>query len=122
MFRIKDLKVFSFSFQINLSSLIYPALFSVRLLKRLDFLDIKFSLYFPEYEEPASTPKNPAERTTWTFSKKASIELTRDPIFKYHNGNSDPRGLGHIGITVDDTYKTLYFIRPPSIRRHFADV
>ena len=36
------------------------------------------------------------------------LELTHnhgtesDPDFKHHNGNSDPRGFGHIGFIVDD--------------------
>ncbi|KAF9675170.1 hypothetical protein SADUNF_Sadunf09G0004200 [Salix dunnii] len=59
----------------------------------------------------ASAPGNSVERTVWTFGRKATIELTHnwgtesDPEFKYHNGNSEPRGFGHIGVTVDDTYK-----------------
>ncbi|KAL5999892.1 hypothetical protein ACLOJK_034569 [Asimina triloba] len=83
-----------------------------RLLKRLDFPEMKFSLYFVGYENLASAPTDPVQRTVWTFSQKATIELTHnwgtesDPDFKgYHNGNSEPRGFGHIGITVDDTYK-----------------
>ncbi|PSR86564.1 Lactoylglutathione lyase [Actinidia chinensis var. chinensis] len=103
MFRIKDPKV-SLDF--------YSRVLGMSLLKRLDFPEMKFSLYFMGYEDPASTPSDPVERTVWTFSKKATIELTHnwgtesDPDFKgYHNGNSEPRGFGHIGITVDDTYK-----------------
>ncbi|KAJ8424032.1 hypothetical protein Cgig2_017719 [Carnegiea gigantea] len=83
-----------------------------RLLKRLDFPEMKFSLYFLGYEDTASAPSDPVDRTVWTFSKKATIELTHnwgtesDPEFNgYHNGNTDPRGFGHIGVTVDDTYK-----------------
>ncbi|KAL2906213.1 Lactoylglutathione lyase [Bienertia sinuspersici] len=103
MFRIKDPKV-SLDF--------YSRVLGMSLLKRLDFPEMKFSLYFLGYEDPASAPTDPVERTVWTFSKKATIELTHnwgtesDPEFKgYHSGNSEPRGFGHIGVTVDDTYK-----------------
>ncbi|XP_077225900.1 lactoylglutathione lyase family protein / glyoxalase I family protein isoform X2 [Tasmannia lanceolata] len=103
MFRIKDPKV-SLDF--------YSRVLGMTLLKRLDFPESKFSLYFMGYENPASIPTDPTQRTVWTFGQKATIELTHnwgtesDPDFKgYHNGNSEPRGFGHIGITVDDTYK-----------------
>ncbi|OAY79727.1 lactoylglutathione lyase [Ananas comosus] len=103
MFRVKDPKV-SLDF--------YSRVLGMKLLKRLDFPEMKFSLYFLGYEDTASAPADPVQRTVWTFSQKATLELTHnwgtetDPEFKgYHNGNSEPRGFGHIGITVDDTYK-----------------
>ncbi|OIW08548.1 hypothetical protein TanjilG_03224 [Lupinus angustifolius] len=103
MFRIKDPKV-SLDF--------YSRVLGMSLLKRLDFPEMKFSLYFLGYENTAEAPSDPVDRTIWTFSQKATIELTHnwgtesDPEFKgYHNGNSEPRGFGHIGVTVDDTYK-----------------
>ncbi|KAL5710000.1 lactoylglutathione lyase [Ranunculus cassubicifolius] len=103
MFRIKDPKV-SLDF--------YSRVLGMSLLKRLDFPEMKFSLYFMGYEDIAAAPPVASDRTVWTFAQKATIELTHnwgtetDPEFKgYHNGNSEPRGFGHIGITVDDTYK-----------------
>ncbi|KAK2433880.1 glyoxalase/bleomycin resistance protein/dioxygenase superfamily protein [Trifolium repens] len=92
MFRIKDPKV-SLDF--------YSRVLGMSLLKRLDFPELKFSLYFMGYEDTSEAPSNPVDRTVWTFAQKATIELTHnwgtesDPEFKgYHNGNSDPRGFG----------------------------
>ncbi|XP_059314675.1 lactoylglutathione lyase isoform X2 [Lycium ferocissimum] len=103
MFRIKDPKV-SLEF--------YSKVMGMSLLKRLDFPEMKFSLYFMGYEDLSSAPTDQVERTAWTFSQKATIELTHnwgtesDPNFTgYHNGNSEPRGFGHIGVTVDDVHK-----------------
>ncbi|WCJ40983.1 Lactoylglutathione lyase [Euphorbia peplus] len=103
MYRIKDPKA-SLDF--------YSRVLGMSLLKRLDFPENKFTLYFMGYEDPASAPSDAVDRTVWNFSKKATIELTHnwgtesDPEFKgYHTGNSDPRGFGHIGITVDDVRK-----------------
>ncbi|KAI3683563.1 hypothetical protein L1987_84071 [Smallanthus sonchifolius] len=94
----------------------YSDVLGMRLLKKLDFPDMKFSLYFLGYvtqeEISSAADKDPTERTQWTFGQKATIELTHnwdtenDSRFQgHHNGNSEPRGFGHIGITVDDTYK-----------------
>ncbi|KAJ0810277.1 putative lactoylglutathione lyase [Helianthus annuus] len=103
MYRIKDPKV---------SLKFYSEVLGMSLLKKLEFPDMKFSLYFLGYEDTSSAPSDPVERTQWTFKKPATIELTynwdteKDRRFQgYHNGNSEPRGFGHIGITVDDIHK-----------------
>ncbi|XP_010532291.1 PREDICTED: lactoylglutathione lyase [Tarenaya hassleriana] len=103
MFRIKDPEV-SLDF--------YSRILGMSLLKRLDFPEMKFSLYFMGYEDTSYAPTDPVEKTVWTFGRPATIELTHnwgtesDPEFKgYHNGNSEPRGFGHIGVTVDDVHK-----------------
>ncbi|KAF2321750.1 hypothetical protein GH714_002079 [Hevea brasiliensis] len=103
MYRIKDPKI-SLDF--------YSRVLGMSLLKRLDLPDMKFSLYFMGYEDPASAPSDPVERTVWTFGQKATIELTHnwgtesDPDFKgYHNGNSEPRGFGKM--------KGIAFIKDP---------
>uniref|UniRef100_A0A5F9CL80 lactoylglutathione lyase n=1 Tax=Oryctolagus cuniculus TaxID=9986 RepID=A0A5F9CL80_RABIT len=81
-----------------------------RLIQKLDFPSMKFSLYFMAYEDKNDIPKDKNERVAWAFSRKATLELTHnwgtedDETQSYHSGNSDPRGFGHIGIAVPDVY------------------
>jgi len=83
------------------------------LIKKLDFPEMEFSLYFLGYlrDFDDEVPAEPAARAEYAFSQKAMLELTHnwgtesDESFSYHDGNSDPRGFGHIGITVPDVYE-----------------
>jgi lactoylglutathione lyase len=104
MLRIRDPKV---------SLPFYQDVLGMTLLNKFDFPEMKFSLYFVGYLRPedGELPSDPAARAEFTFNQKAAIELTHnygtesDPAFAgYHNGNADPRGFGHIGITVPDVY------------------
>ena len=48
-----------------------------RLLKRLDFPEMKFSLYFMGYEVVDDIPVDEKERTLWALARKATVELTQ---------------------------------------------
>ena len=73
---------------------------------------MEFSLFFLGYlrDFDDEVPSDPVSRAEYAFSQKAMLELThnwgteKDDSFGYHDGNSDPRGFGHIGITVPDVY------------------
>jgi len=85
----------------------YEDVLGMTLLDRFDFPEMSFSLYFLGYpEEPV--PEDRAERVGWIFGQRALIELTHnhgsedDDDVSYHDGNSDPRGFGHIGVSVPD--------------------
>jgi len=86
----------------------YRDVLGMRVLDRYDFPAMKFSLYFLGYEQAADIPSEPAARARWVFTRPALLELTHnwgtedDAAFSYHNGNSEPRGFGHIGISVPD--------------------
>lgn len=48
-----------------------------RLLQKFDFPSMRFSLYFLGYEDKTEIPTDLQERTAWTFSRRATIELTQ---------------------------------------------
>lgn len=88
----------------------YQQVLGMTLYQRVDFAEMSFSLYFlgyPSNHEGETLPSEPAERCRFTFQQSALLELTHnwgtenDEAFEgYHDGNADPRGFGHIGITV----------------------
>ncbi|MBR72702.1 MAG: lactoylglutathione lyase [Rhodospirillaceae bacterium] len=105
MLRIKDPEI-SLDF--------YTRIIGMTLYRKLEFPEMKFTLYFLAMSGDVQNDEVPTEdnkRTTWTFEQRAMLELTHNwgseteagPT--YHNGNSDPRGFGHIGFSVPDVYE-----------------
>ena len=87
----------------------YRDILGMTLLESFDFPDMSFSLYFMGY--PTSViPEDRAVRAKWLFEQPALLELTHnhgtesEDGLPYHNGNEEPRGFGHIGISVPDVY------------------
>lgn len=102
MYRIKDPKR---------TLAFYSEVMGMTLVKRLDFPEMKFTLYFMAAISPDDLKNwsdDQDERIEQTFSRPAMLELThnwgdedKDDV-SYHNGNSEPRGYGHIGFAVPD--------------------
>ena len=87
----------------------YTRIFGMRVLRKLDFPEMKFSLYFlHRASAEQAPPEDIGERTAWTFAQRGILELTHnwgteaDPAFKYHDGNAQPQGFGHICFSVPD--------------------
>ncbi|MFP6805907.1 MAG: lactoylglutathione lyase [Pseudomonadales bacterium] len=100
MLRIKDP---------NRSVRFYQDVLGMTLLETFNFPDMSFSLYFMGYPT-TEIPGDAKERAKWVFEQPALLELTHNhgtedqPDFSHHNGNDEPRGFGHIGISVPDVY------------------
>lgn len=87
----------------------YTHIFGMRLLRKLDFPEMKFSLYFlAKLDGDEVVPESVEERTVWTFSQRGLLELTHNwgtetqDDFHYHDGNAQPQGFGHICFAVPD--------------------
>ncbi|KAJ3379620.1 hypothetical protein HDU92_006556 [Lobulomyces angularis] len=99
MIRIKDPKA---------SHHFYSDLLGFSLIHKADHEEGKFTLYFYGYNPPAEL-KTEEEKKAYVFSTQGILELTHnwgtenDQEFKgYHSGNAEPKGFGHIAITVDN--------------------
>jgi lactoylglutathione lyase len=87
----------------------YTRVFGMAVLRKLDFPEMKFSLYFLHRAKPGeAVPEDAGERTAWTFAQRGVLELTHNwgteaqVDFKYHDGNAQPQGFGHICFSVPD--------------------
>lgn len=86
----------------------YQDVLGMTLLQKLDFPEMQFSLYFLAYlANGEEIPDDPVERAHFIFNRETTLELTHnwgtenDSGFSgYHDGNNNPRGFGHIGISV----------------------
>ena len=85
----------------------YTGILGLRVLRKLDFPEMSFSLYFLAHL-PTPAPDDVGERMAWTFSQRGVLELTHNwgseaqADFKYHDGNAQPQGFGHICFSVPD--------------------
>lgn len=55
----------------------YTKVLGMTLLVKKDFPGAKFSLYFMGYESKDDVPTDPAKRTEWAMTRKATLELTQ---------------------------------------------
>lgn len=79
MFFFRELGYCHVDFYINQSFLLIDSslFFNFRLIQKLDFPTMKFSLYFLAYEDKNDIPKEKNEKLAWVFSRKATLELTQ---------------------------------------------
>ena len=118
MLRIKDPKV-SLDF--------YTRVLGMQLVRSEHFDEHKFSLYFLAFEDPETLPETKPERKAQIARFSGVLELTHnhgtedDSNFSYHSGNEEPKGFGHICMSVPnldaaiewfDTNEVTYQKRP----------
>ncbi|HEL2979057.1 TPA: lactoylglutathione lyase [Stenotrophomonas maltophilia] len=100
MLRVKD---------VTASLDFYTRVLGYQLIDKRDFPDALFSLYFLAYVPAgALVPEDDAQRRLWMAGLPGVLELTHNHGTEnqdgavYHDGNSDPRGFGHICVSVPD--------------------
>lgn len=87
----------------------YTRALGFTLVRKADFADAGFSLFFLVLvDDTDAVPEDATERKTWLARQAGVLELTHNhgtekesgPV--YHDGNSDPRGFGHLCVSVPD--------------------
>ncbi|KAI9790134.1 MAG: Lactoylglutathione lyase [Piccolia ochrophora] len=93
MIRVKDIdKTLDF----------YKNVMGMTLMRTVENKDSGFNLYFLAYPHGQSVPQSSKSGVNPLSSCEGLLELTwnygteKDPNFKYHNGNEEPQGFGHI--------------------------
>jgi lactoylglutathione lyase len=80
----------------------YQEVVGMSLLRTVENKDAKFNLYFLGYTGGKEAPTTSASGVSSTANREGILELTwnygteKDASFKYHNGNDEPQGFGHI--------------------------
>ncbi|KAI1472873.1 lactoylglutathione lyase [Daldinia caldariorum] len=80
----------------------YQEVLGMKLFRTVEQPAAKFNLYFLGYPGPEGVPED-----GFTADHEGLLELTwnygteKDENFKYHDGNSEPQGFGHICVSVD---------------------
>jgi len=87
----------------------YTRVLGFTLVRKVDHAEAAFSLYFLVLTENADPiPASEPARRQWLARQSGVLELTHnhgsetEPGAVYHDGNSAPRGFGHICISVPD--------------------
>lgn len=97
MIRVKDAEK-SLSF--------YKDAMGMKLKRTSENPDNKFNLYFLGYgpDAPEHSPNgvNPVADQEGLLEMTWNYGTEKDANFKYHDGNSEPQGFGHICVSVDD--------------------
>jgi lactoylglutathione lyase len=85
----------------------YKDVLGFKLLSMREYKEAEFNLYFLGYNHDDSFVEGSLSREEQS-KLEGILELTwnygteSDPDFKYHNGNEEPQGYGHIGISAND--------------------
>jgi lactoylglutathione lyase len=82
----------------------YQEVFGMTLMRTSENKDANFNLYFLGYPGEKGVPTASANGINPVADREGLLELTwnygteKDANFKYHNGNDQPQGFGHICI------------------------
>jgi lactoylglutathione lyase len=114
MLRVKDARA-SLDF--------YTRVLGFGLARKVDFTDAKFSLYFLVLVDDAGDlPDGDEQRRQWLAGQRGVLELTHNhgsemqPGPVYHDGNSEPRGFGHLCVSVPDLRVACHRLEALNVR------